>query len=364
MTITNRDVAATVADAFPWQWAESWDNVGLVVGDPDAEVTGVVVALDADVSTIYSTVSKNASLLVTHHPPFLEVPSQVSPSTAPALYAALSGNIAIISAHTNLDRAPRAAGVLLDCLDLGCGRPLETSPASEGLLTIYVQEEAADVVRAALSDAGAGRIGLYRGCSFAGHGEGRFVPDATAEPTIGVPENSTAVPEMRIEAICPRAIRESVMAAARMAHPYEEPLITWVEIETSRGSVALGRITELEQPTPLSSLVELVAEKFDCTPRIWGSPDTMIAKVATGPGSAGSLIGAAAGAGADVLLAGEVRHHDALDAVQRGLTVIEAGHDVTEWPLVPILADAVRATPGLSGELLTVEASSRGWWTP
>ncbi len=118
------------------------------------------------------------------------------------------------------------------------------------------------------------------------------------------------------------------------------------------------------QPTSLAALVDQVAEVFDCTPRVWGDPASQVARVATGTGSAGSLIGAAVAADADVLFAGEVRYHDALDAVQRGVAVIEAGHDVTEWPLVPILADAVRATPGLEEGLLTVEAAQRGWWTP
>ena len=364
MTVTIGAVVDAIGDACPWSWAEPWDNVGLVVGDPQAEVRGVVLSLDADVATIRRAASAGANLLVTHHPPFLHVPEQVSPRSAPALFAALSDDVAIIAAHTNLDRAPHAAGVLLRALDLGEGTPLETLLAPEGLITVYAPPEAADDIRAALVQAGAGRIGLYTGCSFSGQGQGRFLPAADSTPYAGAPGTPSETAEVRIEAVCAPADFAAVTQAVRAVHPYETPLITTAEIGSARSDVALGRVAEAPVPTSLEALVGRVAETFDCTPRVWGDPDSPVTRIATGTGSAGSLIGAAVAADADVLFAGEVRYHDALEAVQRGVAIIEAGHDVTEWPLVPILADAVRATPGLDEGLLTVETAQRGWWTP
>jgi putative NIF3 family GTP cyclohydrolase 1 type 2 len=150
----------------------------------------------------------------------------------------------------------------------------------------------------------------------------------------------------------------------REVHPYDEPLITFSEALLSRGAVALGRYTDLDEPRTLSELVAHVAEEFGCTPRVWGEPSTSVSRLATSTGSASSMIPAVAGVEADALLAGEVRYHDALDALRRGVAVIEAGHDVTEWPLVPILADAVRETPALTDEQVIVEEPSRSWWTP
>jgi len=65
-------------------------------------------------------------------------------------------------------------------------------------------------------------------------------------------------------------------------------------------------------------------------------------------------------AGADVLFGGEVRYHDALDAVGNGLAIIEAGHDATEWPLVRVLADVTRTVLGESG--VVEEPAHAGWW--
>jgi putative NIF3 family GTP cyclohydrolase 1 type 2 len=66
---------------------------------------------------------------------------------------------------------------------------------------------------------------------------------------------------------------------------------------------------------------------------------------------------------ADVLCAGEVRYHDALDAVARGLAIVEVGHDVSEWPLVSVLADAVKAAKGLAEEMVRVDRPAAAWWT-
>jgi dinuclear metal center YbgI/SA1388 family protein len=364
MTATIGTVLDVIGESCPWEWADPWDNVGLVVGDPEEVADKVIISLDADHTTIARALEQRANLLVTHHPPFLEVPEQVTPSSAPQLFAALSGGLAIISAHTNLDRCPRAAGVLLRRLGLGEGEPIETAPSDEELITVYVPIESADTVRDALADVGAGRIEMYRGCSFSSEGEGRFVPDDRARPFTGAPGAASEAHEVRIEAVCPSQLFGAASQAIAAVHPYEVPLITSVPVRRARSEVALGRVTDLDRHRSLSDIVDLVAEEFECTPRVWGDPETAVARLATGTGSAGSLVPATAAAGADALLAGEVRYHDALDAISRGVAVIEAGHDVTEWPLVPILADIVATTPGLDEERLTAEAAARGWWTP
>jgi dinuclear metal center YbgI/SA1388 family protein len=364
MTVAVRDVVAAVGEEFPWFWAESWDNVGLVAGDPDAPVTRVLVSLDADVATVRRAAALGVSTLVTHHPPFMDVADQVTPATSPALHAAAEARLAVISAHTNLDRAPQAAGVLLRRLELGEGRPLESAPAQEAIITVYTPEDAAEQVRDALAAAGAGRIGLYTACTFSAGGEGRFTPGDATDPHDGEPGVPTTASEIRIEAVVAPDVLPSAMARVRAAHPYEEPLITGTEALVARGVIALGRFADLETPGTLRDIADRVATHFDCTPRVWGEPDSSISRIATGTGSAASLIPDASRVGAHVLLAGEVRYHDALDAVSRGLSVVEAGHDVTEWPLVPILAAAVTRTPGLEEDLVTVDEAARGWWTP
>jgi putative NIF3 family GTP cyclohydrolase 1 type 2 len=96
--------------------------------------------------------------------------------------------------------------------------------------------------------------------------------------------------------------------------------------------------------------------------RAWGDAGRRVSRVAVAPGSGRSLIEDALREGCDAFVTGELRYHEALDAVARGLAVVEAGHDATEWPLVQVLADAARTTPGLPADAVVVGARSNVWW--
>lgn len=91
------------------------------------------------------------------------------------------------------------------------------------VIVVFAPDEAADAVRAALADAGAGRIGAYRACSFSASGTGRFEPLDGARPAIGQVGAAETVPEQRIECVCPRAGARAALEAMIAAHPYEEP---------------------------------------------------------------------------------------------------------------------------------------------
>jgi putative NIF3 family GTP cyclohydrolase 1 type 2 len=159
-------------------------------------------------------------------------------------------------------------------------------------------------------------------------------------------------------------MRASVVEAARDAHPYEEPLIVTASIEIARSQARMGRLSALAEPEQLWCLVERVGDVFECTPRVWGHAEMLVNRVATATGSAGGLLPDVIAAGADALVAGEVRYHDALTAVERGCAVIEVGHDVSEWPLVPVLAKAVLDTPDMDPAAVVIDQPRRAWWTP
>lgn len=164
--------------------------------------------------------------------------------------------------------------------------------------------------------------------------------------------------------VAPREQASAVVSAARRSHPYEEPLITVAEVRIARGEARMGRVSELRASVTLSEFAARVSGAFGITPRVWGPKEALIQLVATATGSAGSLVPAALRAGADVLVAGEVRYHDAQAAAAAGLSVIEIGHDVSEWPLVPVLAESVARVPGLSRESILIDPPAAGWWTP
>ena len=166
--------------------------------------------------------------------------------------------------------------------------------------------------------------------------------------------------EERVEMITPRGGGRAVAAAGLGVHPYDEPVITVTPVSLARGVARLGRLCEAE-PLTLADLAERVGERLGVAPRVWGDARKTVARIAISNGSGSSLLGPALAEGADVMVTGEVRYHDALDAAASGLAIIEAGHDATEWPLVGVLADAVRHALGTDH---VVQAEPRiGWWT-
>lgn len=89
-------------------------------------------------------------------------------------------------------------------------------------LVVFVPESHADIVRAAIGDAGGGRLGLYSHCSFSIKGKGRFTPMEGAHPSIGTVGTLETVDEERIEVLCRREDLGQIIAALKNVHPYEE----------------------------------------------------------------------------------------------------------------------------------------------
>lgn len=108
-----------------------------------------------------------------------------------------------------------------------------------------------------------------------------------------------------------------------------------------------GRICAPGAATTAGLLASLVGRRLGVGVRLWGDPGAAVTRVALAPGSGRSLVSDALAAGADALVTGELRYHEAHDALTRGLVVVEAGHDATEWPLTGALARIVAVTPGL-----------------
>ena len=88
---------------------------------------------------------------------------------------------------------------------------------------MFVPEEALDAVRDAVFAAGAGRIGEYERCSWYAAGTGTFLGGETTSPTVGEKGREERVAELRLETVYPEERHDDVVAALRVAHPYEEP---------------------------------------------------------------------------------------------------------------------------------------------
>ena len=126
-----QDLCDRLLAAFPPEDAESWDHVGLSVGDSAAEVNGIACALDATLDNLHATRELGANVLLTHHPVYISAPDAFTPAeplrpmSGAVVYEAARTGVSIISLHTNLDRSVAARRALLALVHLTPASSLE-----------------------------------------------------------------------------------------------------------------------------------------------------------------------------------------------------------------------------------------------
>ena len=329
-----RDMLGVIDSLAPFDLAEPWDHVGLQVGVRDMDVDGVLVSLEADDAAFDAAARLGCGLVLAHHPLIFLPLERLTEDSVPgrlALRAARDG-LAVVVAHTNLDKARGGlADVVAAMLGLEATQPLQPTTVDWLKLVGFVPPDDADLVRKALFGAGAGVIGEYEHCSWSVSGQGSFLPTGGAQPAIGQVGQDETTEERRIEVVFPRRLRRRVQAAYVAAHPYEEPAFDVLAVDNVLLGLGLGRLGVLPAAAPLAAFAADVAAVLrQPSLRFAGDADRPVRRVAVLPGSGGAAIAAGVGEIADVLVTGDVKYHEAREALAAGLALVDAPHDVTE----------------------------------
>lgn len=359
------DWVSLVHDLYPPARAADWDSVGLQVGDPADPVERVLVALDVTSAVVEEASGGPATLIAAHHPLLFRPLDALTPATASGriALAAAKAHVAVLAAHTNLDVADDGAGTsdpVMRALGIADAAPLTsgTREADDAKLVTFVPTANVDTVLDALAGAGAGVIGDYQRCSFRVVGTGTFRPSDGADPYTGTVGQDNEETEARLEIVVSRGRLGGAVRALLAAHPYEEVAYDVYPL-VAGGEVGLGRVGELDRATPLSEVAERVREHLPAPHlRYAGDPDREIRRVAAVGGSGDSLIPSALGAGADVLITGDLKHHVTLDALEMGLALIDAGHHATEVAALPVWIERLRGEAARRGSEAEVVAST------
>jgi dinuclear metal center YbgI/SA1388 family protein len=358
------DLVTVLDDRYDPAWAESWDAVGLVCGDPDTDVRRVLFAVDPVAAVVGEAIAAGAGLLVTHHPLFLGGTTSVAATTAKGrvVHRLIEHGCALFVAHTNADVAdPGVSDALAAALGVRDVSPLQPQPSEpHDKVVTFAPADAVDRLLDAMRDAGAGTIGDYQRCAFLADGTGTFAAGPNTSPTVGRPGEVTRADETRIEMVSPRSRRAAVIRALLTAHPYEEPAWDVIELAASLGPRGLGRVGELAAATTLRAFTADVANALPATAwgvRAAGDPDQPVRRVAVCGGSGGGLAETAARAGADVLVTSDLKHHATSEAVEDGvIALIDAAHWATEWPWLASAAALLAGSP-VAGSTDTVETT-------
>jgi dinuclear metal center YbgI/SA1388 family protein len=353
----------------PSRLAESWDNVGLLLGDRAAPCGRVLVAVDWTASVLEEALALGVDAVVSYHPPIFDPLKRLSsddPKQRVLLEAAQAG-IALLSPHTALDAVKGGVNDWLaegiaggaDALALSAGfEPLRAAsylPRGEShKLVVFAPASASGAIRAALAEAGAGRIGGYDHCTTRSPVTGTFRGGEGTAPAVGSAGRIVEVGEERIEAVVGAERLAWAIAAIRAVHPYEEPAFE-VHALAARPSLdeGAGRLLTLAKPASTGEVAARLRRHLGVR-RIEsivppGAEATKHVRIALCPGAGASFLPDAVARGATLLVTGEARHHDHLAAIASGTCMLLPGHTQTERGFMPTLARLLaQQVPGVS----------------
>ncbi|HHY13955.1 MAG TPA: Nif3-like dinuclear metal center hexameric protein, partial [Thermoanaerobacterales bacterium] len=288
-------------------------------------------------------------MILSHHPLIFNKLKSVRSDfyVGGIIHKLIKNDINVYCAHTNLDIAFGGVNdVLAKNLNLVQVKPLEILKYDNlKKIVVFVPKDHVDSVVNAMANAGAGWIGNYSHCSFKTPGKGTFKPLEGSNPYIGKAGQIEEVEEYRIEMIVLNSKFRKVVNEMLKSHPYEEVAYDIYNLDNLGEPVGLGRIGKLSEPTILKNLVSNVKNllKVDYV-RIVGDINKKINKIAVCGGSGASLIHKSVAKGADVLVTSDVKYHQAQEAFNLGLQIVDVGHWDSEKLVLPTIIDEIKTS--------------------
>ncbi|MFZ1694318.1 MAG: Nif3-like dinuclear metal center hexameric protein [Flavobacteriales bacterium] len=324
-----KDLIAPLEQWAPRSLQEDYDNSGLQVGDPEAEVSAAMVCLDCTEAVVEEAAARGCGLIISHHPViFKGLKSLVAKSYVErTVLAAIRNNIALYAIHTNLDNVLDGVnGEIAARLGLKPLSTLAPKPGQLRKLVVFAPMEQADAVRNAVFQAGAGQVGHYDECSFTVGGMGTFRPGPGTNPFSGEQGARSSVAEFRLEFIYHAPREQAILAAMRAAHPYEEVAYDLYPMANVHQGIGSGLVGEWDSPIPETEFLAKLKQIFGLQAiRHSKTLGRAIRKVALCGGSGAFLIRAAIASGADAYITGDVKYHEFFDADGK-LLLADIGH--------------------------------------
>lgn len=340
----------TITEALE-RWAprslqEDYDNSGMQVGSPDAEVGAALVCIDCTEEVVAEAAQRKCDLIISHHPLIFRGLKGLTgrDHVERTVLALIRNNIALYAIHTNLDNVIDGVnGEIARRMGLKVERVLEPRAGQLRKLVVFVPNEQAEAVRQALFAAGAGRIGHYDECSYDLQGQGTFRALEGANPFVGSIGHRHRSTEMRIEVLIDAAREGAIVRAMKAAHPYEVPAYDILPLLNRDLGVGAGVIGELEMPlSPPQFLTKLKQVFGTGAIRHTALPGEMIKRVAACGGSGSFLIGAARAAGAHALVTGDLKYHQFFEG--EGMLLCDVGHYESEQFTMHLLRDRLKGS--------------------
>jgi len=329
----------------PLSYQESYDNSGLLVGNAQEELTGVLISLDCTEAVVDEAIEKGCNLIVSHHPIVFKGIKKFTGSNyvERVIIKAIRHNIALYAIHTNLDNI--LGGVSSKIGEkIGLTHTAILQPKKNLLqkLIVYVPRTHVELVREALFEAGAGSIGHYDQCSYNTAGYGTFRPLEGANPNIGSVGQQERVEETKIEVIFPRSKERAILVAMYSSHPYEEIAYNIVTLENNFQEVGSGIIGNLSTPMTEEEFLSHLKDRLNLRViRHTALRGKEVSRVAVCGGAGGFLLADAKRSGADFFVTADYKYHEFFDA-EDDIVIADTGHFESEQFTQELLLEIIR----------------------
>jgi dinuclear metal center YbgI/SA1388 family protein len=317
----------------PTAYQESYDNCGLITGDKEQDIKGVLICLDSTEEIVKEAIQRKCNLIIAHHPIIFSPIKQITGKTYAerTIISAIKHNICIYAIHTNLDNIYNGVNhKIAEKIGL---KNLSILLPKKGLLkklVTFCPRDKADKVRDAIFKAGAGVIGNYSECSFNSSGIGTFTAGEGSNPYVGTIGKRHFEKEERIETIYLAEKESLIIKALLESHPYEEVAYDLYCLENTHPAIGSGMIGALAKPMKEKEFLIHLKKTMntDCiryTPLL----GKKIQNVAICGGSGSFLLPNAIQKGADVLVTADFKYHQFFDADNK-IVIADIGHYESE----------------------------------
>lgn len=340
--MTIKDITSAIEEIAPLNYAEDFDNVGLLVGDYTTEVKGILVTLDTLEEVVEEAISKKCNLIVSFHPIIYSGLKKLNGKNyvERAVLKAIKNDIAIYAIHTALDNSNTGVSAkMAEVLGLINTQVLVPKKGLIKKLTTYVPNKDADKVRRALFNAGAGAIGNYSNCSYNMLGLGTFKGNKASNPTIGKQGVLQQEKETFISVVFEKHLETKVLSSLLNSHPYEEVAYEIVTTDNLHQHIGMGMIGELPSSMDESEFLNFLKKRFNlkCIRHSKLLRKT-IKKVAVLGGSGAFAIEAARSSGSDIYISSDFKYHEFYKAEDK-LILADIGHFESEQFTKNLLVD-------------------------
>ena len=328
-----KNIIPILEELAPLGYAEDFDNVGLLVGNMEQEVSGILVCHDALENVVEEAIAQSCNFIVCFHPILFSGLKKITGKNyvERAVIKAIKNDIAIYAIHTALDNHQEGVNKIF-CTTLGLEQTRILIPKEQYIqkLVTYVPIQHTEKVRQALFAAGAGAIGNYDHCSFISEGKGSFRGNEHSNPVIGQAGVEEIVEEHKVEVTYEKHLQGKVLSALFQAHPYEEVAYEVYNLANKLQNVGMGMIGELKEPMDEIAFLQMVKEKTG-TGGIRHSAllNKPIQKVAVLGGSGSFAIKAALQQKADAFITADLKYHQFYEA-ENQLVLADIGHFESE----------------------------------